>query len=178
MAMVATVACGDDATVEPSPTPANVATIAVTSAAFADGEPVPVQYTCDGDGVSLPLSWEAGPVGTVAYAIVMDDPDAPGGTYVHWVIGNLPANVTSLDEGATGAGIADLGGIEGKNSAGKSGYTGPCPPKGSAPHHYGFTVYAVDTTIQFVKQPTASELVGALAGHLLAEGKLTGTFSR
>ncbi len=150
----------------------------MTSAAFAEGEPVPIAYTCDGDGTSLPLSWDAGPAGTVAYAVVMDDPDAPGGTYAHWVVGNLPASVTSLPEGASGAGIADLGGFEGENSAGGTGYTGPCPPKGAAAHHYGIAVYAVDTTIQFIKQPTASDLLGALAGHILAQGKLSGTFGR
>ena len=114
-----------------------LAKLDVTSAAIQDGAPIPARYTCDGDGQSPPLSWGEPPAGTKSFALVVDDPDAPSGSFRHWGVYDIPASTRSLGAGQSIGGQA-------VNGFGKSGYGGPCPPKGHGPHHYRFKLYALD----------------------------------
>ena len=150
--------------------------LTVTSSAFDDGRPIPTRFSCSGADLSPELSWSAGPSGTKTYALIVDDPDAPGGTFVHWVLYNLPAHDRSgrvtLAEGSSG------GASEGQNGFGRSGYGGPCPPPGK-PHHYRFHVYAINRELDGLgPAATADQLRAAFKGSVLAEGTLTGTFKR
>lgn len=148
----------------------------ITSTAFEQGDTVPVKYTCSGEDISPPLSIEGAPEGTRSFALIMDDPDAPGQIWVHWVVANLPDSVTSIPEGASGAlpGAA----VEGVNSWEKTGYGGPCPPPGHGVHHYYFKLYALDTTLDVDATATKGEVVNAMSGHILAQAELMGTFER
>lgn len=141
----------------------------VTSAAFGPGGEIPVRHTCDGGDVSPPLAVDGLPDGTRTLALVVDDPDAPGGTWDHWVAFDIPV-AASVPEGADALGVA------GVNSWGRAGYGGPCPPRGT--HRYVFTVYAVDTVLGLDPGSTSAELRRALAGHVLARASLTGTYRR
>ena len=150
------------------------AKIRVTSSAFEHGASIPARHTCDGADESPPLAWEAGPARTASYALIMDDPDAPAGTWVHWVAWNLPG--TALPAGvAKTAELAD-GTRQGKNSWPKVGYGGPCPPSGQ--HHYSFRVYALDEQLALVPSTDADDLRAAMRGHVLAEGELVGVYAR
>jgi Raf kinase inhibitor-like YbhB/YbcL family protein len=146
-------------------------TITLTSSAFAEGETIPKKYSCDGDNVSPPLSWSDLPDGTMSLALIMDDPDAPAGTWVHWVLYNIPADQNGLIEGVRGVGI------EGKNTSGKQSYGGPCPPRGPA-HRYFFKIYALDTILDLDTGATKADLERAMQGHILAQGELMGKFQR
>jgi Raf kinase inhibitor-like YbhB/YbcL family protein len=163
-----------------SPVPADTQevpmTLTVTSTAFAQGKPIPSQYSCVGKGVSPPLAWRGAPSGTKSFALIMDDPDAPAGTYVHWVIYNMPGASQGLPESVPGdAKLAD-GSLQGSNSSRRTGYTGPCPPSGT--HRYYFKVYALDASLSLASGASKEQLLGAIRGHILAEGELMGTFSR
>lgn len=152
-----------------------VARLAVTSPAFGPGESIPVAHTCDGADTSPPLAWSGAPEGARAYAIVADDPDAPGGTWVHWLAWDLPAGAPEVAEGASGS--LPKGAAEGKNSWGKPGYRGPCPPKGK-PHRYSFRVYALDAPLGLAPGARKAELEKAVQPHLLAAGELVGLYGR
>jgi len=150
--------------------------LTVSSAAFEDGASIPARFSCSGADISPELSWSAGPSGTKSYALIMDDPDAPSGTFVHWVLYNLkagdPSGRVTLSEGASGAAL------EGQNGFGKSGYGGPCPPPGK-PHHYRFHIYALNRELDGLgPAATADQLRAAFKGSVLGEGTLTGTFKR
>jgi Raf kinase inhibitor-like YbhB/YbcL family protein len=150
--------------------------LTLTSVAFHNEQPIPAKFTCDGDNVSVPLQWTDPPANTKSLALIMDDPDAPSGTYVHWVIYNLPANLRALEENApTDATLKD-GSLNGQNSARRSGYTGPCPPNGR--HRYYFKLYALDATLALRPGATKDQLLGAMQGHILAQAQLMGTFQR
>ena len=149
----------------------------VTIGAFEDGAPVPVRYTCEGENVSPQISWSGVPVGTNSFAVVMDDPDAPGGVYDHWVLFNLPPDLQGLPEDVPGTAKLEAGGIHGRNSTGNTGYMGPCPPPGNV-HHYRFTVYAVDQMLGLDSSAGKQALLDALAGHILAGSRHTGTYQR
>lgn len=149
----------------------NVETLKVTSSAFSEGASIPRKYTCEGENVSPPLSWSPVPAGTESWVVIADDPDAPAGTWVHWVLYDLPPETESLPEGAPGYGVA------GRNTSRKEGYSGPCPPPGPA-HRYFFRIYALDTTLNLKPGATAAEVEKAMAGHVLAKGELMGRFSR
>ena len=166
---------GGDA--EAEPVGAGVAeTIELTSAAFSQGSAIPRQYTCDGPDLSPPLRWSGVPAGARSLALVVDDPDA-GGTWVHWVVYGVPGNVSELSEGAS-SDIGDgLGGIDGTNDFRRTGYGGPCPPDGPA-HRYFFTLFAVDNVPELAPGATKSELLGAIEGHVVAQGSLMGTYKR
>jgi Raf kinase inhibitor-like YbhB/YbcL family protein len=151
--------------------------LVLTSAAFAPQGAIPRHYTCDGDNVSPPLAWFGAPKGTVAYALVMDDPDAPRGTFVHWLLYDLPASVDSLPEAVPTGERLESGALQGRNSAGRLGYTGPCPPRGP-PHRYRFTLYAVDSPLGLAPGASLEELQRAMSGHVLAWGQLVGTYGR
>lgn len=151
--------------------------IQVTSAAFADGGSIPSKYTCDGQNVSPPLKWNSVPEGTKSQALIADDPDAPNGTWVHWVLYSLPPSLRELPENVPAAeNILGNGGRQGKNDFGKSGYGGPCPPVGT--HRYFFRIYALDGDLRLNPGLTKAGLLEAMEGHILGEGQLMGTYSR
>jgi Raf kinase inhibitor-like YbhB/YbcL family protein len=149
----------------------------VTSPAFREGETIPQKYTGDGADVSPPLQWSGAPESTKSFAVICDDPDAPRGTWVHWVLYNVPAATTSLPEGVPATAELDGGGKQGKNDFGKLGYGGPAPPKGK-PHRYFFKVYALDTTLNLAPGATKADLVSAMKRHVVAEGQLMGKYAR
>jgi Raf kinase inhibitor-like YbhB/YbcL family protein len=146
-------------------------TLHVNSSAFSEGKPIPEKYTCDGQNVSPPLTWTGAPANTSSFAIIVDDPDAPSGTFTHWVLYDLPAGVTELKEAASGSGK------EGVNDFGKKGYGGPCPPPGG-PHRYFFRVYALDRASLGRAGLSKQEVLAAMKSHILAEGQLIGTYKR
>jgi Raf kinase inhibitor-like YbhB/YbcL family protein len=149
----------------------NNMTISIVSTAFKEGEKIPRIYSCDDQNVSPPLSWTEVPANTVSLALIMDDPDAPSGTWVHWVLYNLDANTSSLDQGKNG------GGTEGKNDFNKIGYGGPCPPRGTT-HRYFIKLYALDKTIELKGGVSKAQLENAMHGHILAQGQLMGRYGR
>jgi Raf kinase inhibitor-like YbhB/YbcL family protein len=149
----------------------------LTSAAFEEGSTIPTQYTCDGPDVSTPLSWSGLPAGAKSLALIGDDPDAPVGTWVHWVLYDLPPDVAALAKGLPPDEQLANGGKQGKNDFGKIGYCGPCPPRGSA-HRYFFKLYALDAELNLSPGATKKELLKAMEGHILAEGQLMGRYQR
>ncbi len=156
---------------------AQSAKLAVTSSAFEQGHPIPVKYTCQGDDVSPPIKWECAPANTKSFALICDDPDAPGGTWVHWVIYNLPPDAPSLPENTAKSETLPNGAAQGRNSFQNIGYGGPCPPGGKA-HRYFFKVYALDTLLTLDSHPDKEKLLAAMKGHILAQGQLMGTYQR
>lgn len=151
--------------------------IQLTSTAFQEGKAIPVQYTCDGENISPPLAWVGIPGGTKSLALIVDDPDAPAKTWVHWVIYNIAPGLTELPEGLVKYSSEGGIGVAGKNDFGKLGYGGPCPPKGKS-HRYFFKIYALDTELDLQQGATKAQLEVAMRGHILAEGQLMGTYSR
>lgn len=148
----------------------------LTSTAFAHGEAIPRQYSCDGEDISPPLSWGDPPEGTQSLALIMDDPDAPAGVWVHWVLYNLPAGSGGLPEAVpTDAQLAD-GSRQGKSSWGRMGYGGPCPPSGT--HRYFFRLYALDTALDLAAGASKEQLLQAMEGHVLAQAELMGLYAR
>jgi len=150
--------------------------IKLTSTAFKEGQPIPATYTCKGVNVSPPLEWSGVPKTAKTVAIIADDPDAPGGTWVHWVLYNLPADNIGLVENVPATENLKAGGFQGKNSSGKIGYDGPCPPSGT--HRYFFKFYALDGELPLKAGATNPELLKAMEGHIVAQGQLMGTFGR
>lgn len=146
--------------------------LTLTSPVFAQGQPIPAKYTCDDQDISPPLHWGDAPAGTQSFALIMDDPDAPVGTWVHWVLFNLPAGLRDLPEKVA----PPQGSLEGKNGWGRAGYGGPCPPRGS--HHYFFKLYALDTKLSLARGAGKAQLLTAMEGHILAQAELVGTYSR
>jgi Raf kinase inhibitor-like YbhB/YbcL family protein len=148
----------------------------ITSPAFAPGQAIPRAYSCDGENISPPLQWASLPDGTRSLALIMDDPDAPRGTFVHWVAYDLPASARSLPEAVpTQSELAD-GARQGRNGAGKIGYTGPCPPSGV--HRYFFTLYALDASPTLAAGATKEQLLDAMQGHIVDKTELWGTYTR
>jgi Raf kinase inhibitor-like YbhB/YbcL family protein len=152
-------------------------TLKVTSSAFAEGQAIPVQYTGQGRDVSPPLSWEWPPVGTKSLALICDDPDAPVGTWVHWVLYNLPPTVTELPEAVPATDTLASGAKHGLNDFRRVGYGGPMPPPGPA-HRYFFKIYALDTEVTLKPRASKADLEKAMKGHVLAQGQLMGTYRR
>lgn len=153
-------------------------TITVTSQAFSNGAPIPDRYTGQGADVSPPLAWQNIPAGTNSLVVMCDDPDAPGGTWVHWVIYDLPATVSQLPEDAN---ILSLGGTLGKTSFDSPKdmtYGGPYPPKGHGPHRYYFKIYALNKKLNLHAGATQQDVETAMQGNILATGELMGTFER
>jgi Raf kinase inhibitor-like YbhB/YbcL family protein len=150
-------------------------TIRLTSPAFSEGGLIPKQYTCDGADKSPPLEWSGVPTSARALALVCEDPDAPVGTFSHWVIHDLPPESTKLDEGVISE-TGPLAGHQGKNDFGRVGYGGPCPPGGT--HRYIFRLYALDTLLNLGSAASRATVLKAVEGHILAEGRLIGKYSR
>jgi len=153
--------------------------IKLSSSAFSDGGKIPTKYTCDGDDVSPPLSIENAILGAKSLALIVDDPDAPGGVFVHWVVWNIPSNTTSIPENVPYTEVVGSldGAKQGVNDFGKLGYRGPCPPSGP-PHRYIFKLYALGTMLGLGAGASKAELEDAMNGHILDETTLTGKYGR
>lgn len=143
--------------------------------AFRDGSSIPKKFTCDGPDVSPALSWSDPPSATKSFAIIADDPDAPGGMWVHWVIYDLPADARKLPEGVAKDRELPNGTLQGRNDFGKIGYNGPCPPRGLA-HRYFFKLYALDSKTGLKAGATKADLERAMKGHILAQTQLIGKY--
>jgi hypothetical protein len=154
-----------------------LATLELTSEAFGPQEAIPQRFTCDFWDTSPPLSWSAPPDGTQSFALIMDDPDAPMRTWVHWVLFNVPADERALPENVPAEEQLSDGSLHGKNSWGRSDYGGPCPPSGST-HRYVFKLYALDTQLDLEAGATKKQVLDAIDGHVLGYGELVGTYSR
>lgn len=148
----------------------------VTSTAFKEGEMIPQKHTCDDRDVSPPLAWSEAPAGAKSFALICDDPDAPVGTWVHWVLFNLPATTRELPENIAPEKTLAFGERHGKNSWGRLGYGGPCPPGGT--HRYFFKLYALDTTLSLQPGATKADVEKAMQGHILSQGQLMGRYKR
>jgi Raf kinase inhibitor-like YbhB/YbcL family protein len=149
----------------------------VESTAFAESGDIPIRFTCDGDDASPPLSWSEPPPETQSLALIFDDPDAPGGTWNHWELFNIPATLRLLPEGVPADPLPNGLGIHGSNSWQRLGYGGPCPPPGST-HRYFFHVYALDTELDLEAGSTKEEIQQAMQGHILAQGSLMARYGR
>lgn len=155
----------------------DVMALNIQSQSFQDSEFMSPKYTCKGEDISPPLSWMAVPKGTKSFALICDDPDAPLMTWVHWVIYDIPADVTGLYEGIPKEDMLPDGTKQGRNDFKKIGYGGPCPPPGG-PHRYYFKLYALDTMLNLEAGITKKELLRAMEGHILEEAHLIGKFKR
>ncbi len=149
----------------------------VSSPAFEEGSGIPAKYSCQGEDVSPALQWGEPPQGTQSFALIMDDPDAPGGTFTHWVLFNIPSDSRGLPEAVPDQQELLSGGRQGKNGFGRVGYGGPCPPPGR-PHCYQLTIYALDQYLDLKAGISKKQLLEAMKGHVLAQGQLTGTYQR
>lgn len=180
LAIVLLTACGGPAsTGQPTADPLEIegtASIALTSSAFAEGQPIPAKYTCTGEDVSPPLAWGEPPAGTQSFALIVDDPDAPSGTWVHWVFFNISPSIRSLPEAFPSGEAFPDGSLGGANSWGSTGYGGPCPPSGT--HRYFFKLYALDEMLAINAGASKGELEKAMVGHILAYAELMGTFAK
>lgn len=144
------------------------------STAFANGEPMPRRFTCDGENLSPPLQWSLVPPATRSFALVCTDPDAPRGTFHHWAMFDLPATLTSLSEGQTPYGIRGA-----RNDFGKAGYAGPCPPRGHGTHHYIFELFALTVlNLDCGLQPSGADVARAARLNACATARLTGLYAR
>ena len=169
-------ACRNAATETEEP----VMTFSLTSSAFSPNERIPPRYTGEGADVSPPLAWGEPPAAAQTLALICDDPDAPRGTWDHWLIWNIPGNLRALPEGVSKKDSPPevAGAVQGSNSWPKVGYYGPMPPPGHGTHHYHFTLYALNKTLDLKPGANKKALLAAMKGHVLAEGKLTGIYSR
>ena len=148
----------------------------LTSTALADGQAIPAEFTCDGAGRSPPLQWSEPPAGTQSFALVVEDPDAPKGTFRHWCVYDLPASTRQLDTGAAQAGATGLS--QTKNDFGEAGYGPPCPPPGDKPHHYHFRLMALGVAELPGSPSDAKDLLDESEGHVLGSAELVGLYSR
>jgi len=145
------------------------ATLQVSSPSFKNGDYIPTMYTCEGQSINPPLEIQGIPQGTRTLALIMDDPDAPAGTFDHWVIWNIEPAKTIRENSAPGT--------EGSNGKGAKGYTGPCPPAGTGLHHYHFKVYALNTKLDLQTGVKKADLESAMKGHILGQGELVGLYA-
>jgi Raf kinase inhibitor-like YbhB/YbcL family protein len=150
----------------------------LTSEAFVNGQSIPAKYACTGRNISPALTWNDPPAGTQSFALIVDDPDAPMGTWVHWVLFNIKSDTRNLQEDlpVTGKNVDPNAIYVGKNSSGRIGYDGPCPPSGT--HRYYFKLYALDSPINLLPGATKEQVLKEMEGHILAQGELMGTFSK
>ncbi len=152
------------------------ATMTLSTTAFRNNAAIPERFSCQGEDISPSLAWSSAPEETKSFALLLEDPDAPRGPYIHWVIYNIPAGEHGLAENIAKRDPLPNGTRQGINSAGQLGYSGPCPPPGKA-HRYYFRLYALDTEINIPGEATRDKLESAMQGHILAEGEIMGTFS-
>ncbi len=151
--------------------------LTVSSPAFTEGGAIPKKYSCDGENISPALNWSGIPQNTKSLALIMDDPDAPIGTFVHWVIYGLESNLKGLPEGVAKSALVTGIGMQGTNDYRKTEYDGPCPPKGST-HRYYFKLYALDIVIEPKTGLSKAAVEKTMQGHILAQGQLMGKFGR
>lgn len=173
--VLAPVGCGTNHS-EPEPPgldASDAVPLSVASSAFARNSPIPVTYTCEGSNDSPPLQWGEAPAGTETFAIVVEDPDAPGGTFTHWILYDIPASVHELRAGAD-AGKLPRGARRGENDWIHDAWDGPCPPKGT--HRYVHRVFALDDDLGDLSDPDRHELERAAKGHVIAKGEVVGTY--
>ncbi|MBU1076971.1 MAG: YbhB/YbcL family Raf kinase inhibitor-like protein [Spirochaetes bacterium] len=149
----------------------------ISSPSFQDGEMIPAKHTCDGDDLSPALEWSKVPDGTRSIAVICDDPDAPAGEWVHWVLFNLSGNIKRLADGIPADKALPNGAKQGVNDFNRIGYGGPCPP-GRTVHRYFFKVFALNTNLELDSGITKFDLIKAMESHILAKGQLTGKYSR
>ena len=152
------------------------ANMEIKSSAFSEGGMIPYQYTCDGKDISPPLAWQGVPDGAHSLALICDDPDAPVGTWVHWVYYDIPADKTGLSENVNTRENPPDGGTQGRNNFRKTGYGGPCPPGGT--HRYFFKLYALDTILNLPPGATKKELLQKMEGHVISKAQLMGKYKR
>ena len=150
--------------------------LSLSSTAFSNEQSIPRKYTCDGNNTSPPLNWTNAPENTKSFALIVDDPDAPSGTWVHWVIYNIPATTNKFAEDIPAHIQLPDGSLQGMNSWPKLGYGGPCPPSGT--HRYYFKLYALDNTLTLASGASKAALMAAMQGHILAQAELMGTYRR
>jgi hypothetical protein len=148
----------------------------ITSPAFQDHKSIDPKYTCDGQDISPPLEFSGVPEDAVGLVLVCDDPDAPAGIWVHWVVFDMPADAEGLPENTPADGTLSNGSVQGTNSFGNIGYGGPCPPGGE--HRYIFKLFAIDTKLALEPGAKKADVVAAMQGHILAEAQLTGLYAR
>lgn len=148
-------------------------TMSLSSALFADDAMIPTRSTCDGEDVSPPLAWDGTPSAAAELALTMEDPDAPRGTFVHWVVWGIPPSTHELDEGVVPDGVH-----QGTNGFGKTAYGGPCPPKGDTAHRYVFTIYALSSRVSLPAGASIDDLRSTMDGNVLAQGRLVGRYGR
>ena len=174
--VIALAACGgdDDDGGGVTETPAATGPVIFTSEAFSSGGAIPLEYSCDGDNISPPLTWSRLPAGTESLVLTIDDPDAD--RFVHWVVYDLPPDSVGLDANVPPEGELADGSRQGTNSRGETGYTGPCPPGGE--HEYVFRIYALDAETGLEAGASLAEVEAAIADHVLALSELVGTYSR
>lgn len=151
-------------------------TLNVTSPAFEDGAKIPPKYTADGANVSPPLNWQEIPEGAQSIVIIADDPDAPMGTWVHWLIWNIPAGEAGIRENVPSAEALANGAVQGTTSFNRVGYGGPAPPSGT--HRYYFKVYAIDKQLDLAPEARKADVEKAMQGHILAQGQMMGRYSK
>ncbi len=151
--------------------------LSVSSPTFQEGDRIPSKYTCQGQDISPALAWSEPPAGTQSFALVMDDPDAPGGVFTHWVIFNISSDSRELSEAVLAQAELPTGALQGKSDFGRIGYGGPCPPPGR-PHRYRFTLYALGQALGLKAGASKKQVLDAMQGHILAQGQLTGTYQR
>ena len=149
----------------------------LTTSSFEPGDDIPRRFTCDGGDISPDLAWSAAPAGTRSFVLVVDDPDAPAGTWVHWVLYDLPAGTRELAAGVPADERLPSGARQGRNDFKRIGYGGPCPPAGSA-HRYFFRLYALDAPLALPAGATRAQVARAMEGHVLAEAELMGRYRR
>jgi len=176
-----TAVAGPAARGQERPVEAGRGAMELSSPAFEPGDRIPDRHTCAGEDLSPPLTWRGAPEGVRSFTLIMDDPDAPAGTWVHWVLYDLPAGATGIEEGVPENLSAEGGGSHGVcwgvRSYGRVGYHGPCPPPGK-PHHYSFRLYALDTRLDLPGEATKEQVERAMEGHVLARAELVGLYGR
>jgi len=148
----------------------------VRSPAFAEGQPIPELHSCEGRDISPPLVWTEPPAGTRSLALICDDPDAPGGVWVHWVLYNLPSTTRELPQNVAPEPVLALGERQGRNSWGRIGYGGPCPPSGT--HRYFFRLFALDVMLETPAGCSRVEIEAAMRGHVIGHAQLMGTYKK
>ncbi|MGF7118139.1 YbhB/YbcL family Raf kinase inhibitor-like protein [Methanobacterium oryzae] len=152
-------------------------TIAIASEIFSEGSVIPLKYTCDGENISPPLRWDLIPENTASFALLCEDPDAPGGTFIHWILFNIPADTKELLSGIKEEKKLDNGAIQGKNDFERIGYGGPCPPSGTK-HRFIFKILALDTVLNLKSGITIDQFLNAIQGHVLDKGELIGMYGK
>jgi Raf kinase inhibitor-like YbhB/YbcL family protein len=151
--------------------------LAVSSTAFSPGGAIPRSFTCDGEGVSPDLSWSEAPAGVQSFAVIAEDPDAPRGTFTHWLVWNIPGQSKGLEKNVPNDETLANGARQGRNGFGRTGYAGPCPPAGTA-HRYFFKVFALDAKLDLKAGAGRDELESAMKGHVMTQGEVMGAYGR